>query len=167
MKIFNLENYNVDTLNKFIEFSNNNWDEEWCIYINSGGGGRWEAGQIDEILDRKLKTTSSCYLNIARVYSSAFSTMMNFKGKINILYTARGLYHQSTFDMNLNINVKESGQAFSNFGEMIKKECSNELKKELEWCKTFMTDKELQDYKDGKDIYYNEKQLKAIIKNKF
>lgn len=166
MKIFSLETYNAETLYRFIDFSNACWEDEWCIYLESVGGSRWIAAQIDEILNRKVFTETSCYLNVAMAYSSAFSTMMSFKGKINILYTARGMYHQTSFSKNLNLKENETSANMNNYDISSKKSNKQDLKKEISFCKTFMTEQELQDFEDGKDIYYNEKQLLTFVKQK-
>jgi hypothetical protein len=163
MKIFNLGYYDEEMLNKFIEFSNNNWEHEWCIYLESSGGSNWAQAQIQEILSKKLKTPSSCYLNVAKASSSAFRTIMEFEGTINVLNMARGMYHQSSMSLDISLNNKESCQSFGNFEETLKSGNKTELKDRIEFCKTFMSDKELQDYKDGKDIYYNEKQLLSLL----
>jgi hypothetical protein len=166
MKIFSLGDFNDETLNKFIEFSNKNWEDEWCIYVDSNGGANIICGLISEILSKKLLQPQEVYLNIARAYSSAFRLMMDFKGVINIMNMGKAMYHQTAIEIHTNLIGKETGSVYNNYEIILKDSHKTELKNRIEFCKTFMADKELQDYKDGKDIYYNEKQLINIIKNK-
>lgn len=91
---------------------------------------------------------------------------MNFKGKINILNDARGMWHQSCDKIDINLLGKEISHASTNYGTMMKIHGKLSYKKDLAFCKTFMTPKELQDYKDGKDVFYNEKQLLSLLKTK-
>ena len=167
MKIFELEDFETEEFNKFVQFSNDNWEDEWCIFVCSRGGSTWIQAYISEILNRKSLEPQGCYLNVAMAYSSAFILMMEFKGTINILQDARGMIHQASDTRQVNTSGKDIAIAYTNYEDMLKKHTKIAFKEEIEFCKTFMTDKELQDYKNGKDIYYNEKDLKRILKNKF
>ena len=164
MKIFELEKFEDDEFDKFAQFSNDNWNEEWCIFLCSVGGSTWIEAYISEILKRKLLEPQSCYLNVAMAYSSAFILMMKFKGHINILQDARGMIHQASDTRQVNTSGKDITIAYTNYEDMLKKHTKIAFKEEIEFCKTFMTEKELEDYKNGKDIYYNEKQLVSLIR---
>jgi hypothetical protein len=146
MKIFNLGDFNEDEVNRFIEFSNNNWEYEWCIYLQSGGGSTWCRAQIDEIVAKKLLEPQGCYLNVAMAYSSGFKFMMNF----NILNDARGMWHLGVNKMDINEAGKEMTIAATNYGVMMEAHRKHQYKKNLEWVSTFMSEKEIQDYKNGK-----------------
>lgn len=166
MKIFKLGDFTEETLDRFTDFSNAYWEEEWCIYLHCSGGSTWIRGQIDQILSKKLLEPTTCYLNVIMAYSSGFISMMNFTGHINIINDSRAMIHQKCSETTLNGAGNEMNHASSNYGEMMYKHNKLSYKKDLLWCETFMTEKELKDYKDGKDIYYSEEQLLSLVKKR-
>jgi len=167
MKVFILEDLEEDQLKKFIEFSNANWDDEqWIIFIDSSGGSVWIAETILNILNKKAleQKNSIVTLHIARAYSCAFSIAFRFKGNINILDSSRGMYHLSSFKDEQFSNNKHSRINEGNYSQMIKDSMLDVYKDTLQFASLFMTLKELQMYKKGKQIFFSSERMKEIAK---
>ena len=164
MKIFNLRGELDDKiLTEFTEFSNTYWEEDWMIYIENGGGSNWVQEQISYILKQRESRTT---LSVIRAYSSAFRLMLLFNGKINILPGARGMIHQSSREETKLVSGKRQLEGMEGFNRMIDSEDRIGHKRDLELISPVLTEKELNDYKHGLDIFFTDKQLTNIIKKK-
>lgn len=161
MKIFRLEDINTVTLESFITFSNENWDNEWNIYVDSVGGNLDIGEQILYILNLKKE---SCSLNISYVGSKAFHLMYDFKGEINILRGAMGMFHLPRGEHTLyttgdNVRSKIYHSAVDRSNVIINSH-SHTI------AKAIMTPNEYKEYLKGEDIWFSDKQLIKIIKNR-
>lgn len=131
--------------------------EEGVLCINSGGGLNWAGELILEALHKKpgikLKALSvAC--------SAAFNLFINCKNEKELsegfIY---GMTHLSTVDTDYRSSFIEKGEA----NIALKESFKLIHQKEIEFSKTFMTVKELKDFKKGRDVWFNSDRMKEII----
>lgn len=166
IKTFYLTAFNPEELQKFVEFSNTDWESVWDIILDSNGGDTPVGAAICEMINQKesLFPDTVC-LKVIRAFSSAFNLLCKAKCKIDILEESRGMIHQSRWylDMNANSNINKGGE---NYQEMIRQEMTHHLKHYVKIYEQFLTKDELNRFKRGEDIYFDYNRMKLIFNNK-
>lgn len=165
MKIFKITDFDTEGLDNFNSFASNHWDDAWTIYLECVGGSNWIESHISFIINTKVKEQGNVTINVAQAYSSAFRMLIGFKGNVRIIPSARGMMHLSTMTMQLRSNGTDTSSNEGNFPQVLKTSLADSYKEGIEFSRAFMTSKELEDYKNGKDVFFTCKRMKQILKN--
>lgn len=168
IRSYNLTGLNPESLKDFIDFANNNSDEDclWNIIVNSDGGDTNVESAIRNILDmRNQLFPDTIILSVVKAFSSAFNLLCKTDCKIVILEECRGMIHQTRWfmDMNANSKVNKSGE---NYKEMIDKEMNDYINTYSTIYNKFLTKEEMKKFKEGEDIYFEYNRMKLIFNNK-
>jgi hypothetical protein len=156
MKYFNLSGTIDDSiLTRFLDFYNQNNQDEITIVIDSGGGRVACSNVILSIVnDNPAKFT---LLNIGS-FSSAFCIFYYAKCKKLLSKGSIGMIHMA---MVKDVIVDERGKYPYPSDECNVKNAI--AMSDKRWCRKFMTEKEFSDYKKGKDVYFTFKRMKEIF----
>lgn len=131
--------------------------DEAQIYINSGGGACWLYETILTRLNEMVEQGYKITLRIIFIGSMAFDTAYNFKGTKRLEDRADGIIHIEATEVHVWRNkIRENDNTER---ERIK---WNDQKEQNMY--PFLTEKEIEDYLDGRDIYINPDRMREIFK---
>ena len=165
MKIFSLNEFDEKGLNKFIDFSNEYWEQPWNIHINSGGGRIDIKDEIQFICESKMQLHNNILFSVTRADSAAFFLILESDIPIVLLPSARCMAHQYRWSIEIQSNDGLANSKDSNIEEIIKKEQRDSLKK-YELTLSLMNEKEKELFNLGKDVYFDFNRLTKIFKQK-
>lgn len=157
MKYFHIDSQiDKELLNKFLEFANNNIEENWTIVIYTVGGTNVFAKSILHIINqRKDKVSIICN----EAYSAGFCILYGAKCKKYLTQDCRGMIHMRSAD----INMQPTGKPSYTEDRCLIKNWKHHKSEDYNWIKKFMTDKEIKRYKRGNDIFFTFKRMKEIF----
>jgi len=138
----------------FMEFCNNNLQDDCTIVINSGGGKSTLAAVV---LDMINSNADKITLISAGAYSAALYVFFFAKCKKKIIYGSIGMYH-SQYLKDVYINEKGNPKYEDDICQVenLKSTTNRFLSK-------FMTKKEKSLYNNHKDVYFTFKRMKKIF----
>lgn len=148
-----IENEDVASL---IDFLNQN-DGDVKVGLCSGGGSSGTARFLLDILNQNRHRITLCA--VVGVYSAAFEIFYKFKGKKELTFGAKGMYHYGTIEVRISDAVKPAkGEDRCDFRNM------KIYRKERDsFAKMFMNKEELKDFKRNEDIYFDFVRMKEIF----
>lgn len=159
MKYFHIDSeINKELLNRFLEFANNNENEDWTINIYTSGGATVMAKSILYIINqRKDRVTLFC----CEAYSAGFELFYDAKCRKVIVQKGKGMIHMNSSD----ISIQSNGKPSYSEGACIIKNWEQDKKEDRSWIKQILTKKEYKRYKKGWDVYFTFKRMKEIFPN--
>lgn len=158
MKLFLLtkqlgESEHFETLIKFL----NETSDDITFILDCGGGGMHHAHVLVDYINKEPERFT---LIGSFIYSAAFTVMYDAKCKKKITRGAIGMFHYPYTKMEIAENDKsvytQDVALRKNFKEGIKKNT-------YEWCKLFMTKKELIELEKTNEVFFTTKRLQAIF----
>lgn len=160
MKSFKLGDFTPETVDALIEFSNNYWEDDWTIFLNSNGGGVWELGQIEAILNGK--NNIKIVVNLA--YSAAFLLLLTTPHPVEFVLGARGMIHLPARTQMITC-IDKPYCTGDNYNEVLRKEGQGYKQFYDSYLQKVLTKKEFQDYEMGKEVYFDYSRLVKTFKN--
>ena len=139
--------------------------EEINIYIDSVGGLCYVAEAIqfaiDELVEKKRKVT---LIGMGNILSAAFTLFFNAKGNKKVTPGTVGMIHMSSARLELN----EDGKITDSYEQLR----FDELRRDAELtaalvAKLKLPPKDVEIIKNGGDLWFNDLQLKQLIKECF
>ena len=157
------EKISEETLEKLIAFYNEfnskkMSDSEVTIYLLSGGGDCWAAEAMLDLINENSGSTT--LIGYGRLSSSAFQIFFTSKCKKKLIGGCYGMYHQSTFSVDIN-----------EFGNLDREdECKKQYMMNYMWNRTHslskqlqFTEKEMEDISKGLDVYFSPERMQEFL----
>ena len=146
----------------FINFTNEYKENNINIFINSVGGNLAISKGLVYIINQEPIRFK--LIALSGIYSSAFTMFLECKCEKIILDNCKGMYHLSHIDLNISTNKK--GTYFED--EFIKSQLDYYYNEEINFgSKLNLTQSQMINLKAGKEIFFNTKQLRELIKLEF
>lgn len=155
MKYFHLNGIiDEELFDKFIQFVNENENEEWTIVLNSGGGKSNLSQVILDVVNRKKHVT----LVSTGIYSASFVIFYFAKCEKKMTVGSIGMIHLRSNNIRMQSHGKP--EYAEDICIMSNWKASSEIDSFVE---EFMTKSELKEYRKGNDVYFNFKRMKEIF----
>jgi len=148
-----------DPVNTLIDYINNNPGNITISFTSTGGDmemGRFLVHALNDNADRITLVA------VNWIYSCAFKIFHSFKGKRMITFGCGGMFHYTSLNMSMTYDNKPNYEYEGAAQIASMKECKKE---NLNFCKTFMTDKELDLYKQNRDVHFSFPRMRQIFKD--
>lgn len=157
MKTFAItENISDTLLERFISFSNDNWNQPWTIYINTNGGSQGISTSILFLInDHNKKYKTKIIGN--RIYSGGFHIFYKTECEKFLTLDSVGMIHQGASDMRIN------SKSDPRYSEDIATIRNWKETKRYDYAKAILTKKEFKLYKKDHEVYLTLKRLKEIF----
>lgn len=143
-------------LQEFVIFANSNGDEDWTIFLCSGGGLNSVLGSMLQIINNHAERTT---LIMKDGFSSAFLLFAKAKCKRLLTKGAMGLHHLS---YRQEVAVDSRGKIVYTFDRAMAKNM-RAAEQENNEINDLLTKKERKKYFKGMDVHLSTKRLREIF----
>lgn len=161
MKTFILANLDYETLQEFIQFSNDYWDFPWCIIIDSEGGLGYVSENIRYIIGQHASIPELVTIVKANhIYDEAFMLFHTLSEDVERLLTfgciGKVSLGEGSVTLNtLNKSVRESDKCLVSTLKIVRN-------KERFFIDKILNDKEKKQYFKGDDVWLDFERIKNI-----
>jgi len=156
MKYFSMDGrIDKDMVERFIIFYNDHCFSNCTIVMNTVGGDTYKSETIIHMINQMPK----CTLLIMAAYSVGLEIAINVKCKKLLSKTAKGMWHYGRCDTSVNVK----GKPYYHEDECLLRNLPIERKSAERIAKKIMTQKELKDFKEDKDIYFDYFRMREIF----